>query len=322
MGTKLTTAEFISKAKRKHGDLYDYSKVVYVNTSKRVLIICKKHGEFWQGANNHLNGAGCPKCKGVKISVLKRCNTDNFIKKAILVHGDKYDYSKVKYINSKVEVSIICNKHGIFKQIPNTHLSGHGCPKCGYESNKTKIFGIGNYDEDQNSYKKYEYIRRRWMNILNRCYLNITPAYIGCKVCDEWLTFSNFRKWFEKNYIKGYVIDKDIKIKGNKIYSPETCLFVPPSINSLFVAKGKKARKYPIGVNHIRGSQKYQANVKGINGKRKYLGAFDTIEDAFNAYKTHKESIIKLVADDYFSKNYINREVREAMYNYKIDIND
>ena len=125
MGKKLTTADFIKKAREVHGDKYDYSKVNYVNAHTKVCIICPEHGEFWQTPNSHLSGNGCPKCSGNSKS-----NTFEFINKAREVHGKKYDYSKVKYVNSQTKVRIICPKHGEFLQTPNMHLMGIGCPKC------------------------------------------------------------------------------------------------------------------------------------------------------------------------------------------------
>ncbi len=120
------TEKFIEQAKLIHGDKYDYSKVDYINCSSKVIIICKKHGEFQQIARCHLKGAGCGKCAGIAKS-----NTKEFIEKATIIHGDKYDYSKVDYINSKTKIIIICKLHGEFQQRPNNILSGQGCIKCG-----------------------------------------------------------------------------------------------------------------------------------------------------------------------------------------------
>ena len=123
---KLGIEEFIRKAKEVHGDKYDYSKVEYVNISTNVKIICPIHGEFWQTPSTHIHfGCGCPKCSGKF-----RKDTDYFIKEAILIHGDKYDYSKVEYINKDTKVCIICPKHGEFWQAPHDHLNGNGCPIC------------------------------------------------------------------------------------------------------------------------------------------------------------------------------------------------
>lgn len=128
---KLTTEEFIERAKKVHGDKYDYSKTEYANNYTKVCIICPEHGEFWQTPNCHLDGQGCPKCGIKKRSVNKTLTTEEFIKKAMDIHGDKYDYSKVQYLNNRTKVCIICPEHGEFWQVPSYHLSGNGCPECG-----------------------------------------------------------------------------------------------------------------------------------------------------------------------------------------------
>ena len=158
MPRKLTQEEFIKRAREVHGDKYDYSKVEYINANSKVCIICPKHGEFWQTPANHLLGCGCIECAGKKKYTKK-----TFIEKAREVHGDKYDYSKVEYINNKTKVCIICPdkrksdeihkykydyskveyvnyetkvciicpEHGEFWQTPHGHLNGQGCPYCG-----------------------------------------------------------------------------------------------------------------------------------------------------------------------------------------------
>lgn len=120
----MTRDEFIEKAKLKHGDKYDYSLVEYKNNKTKVCIICSTHGEFWQNPKNHLGGKGCPKCANRSVT------TEYFIEKAKLIHGDKYDYSLVKYINSTSKVIIICHEHGKFLQKPVYHLGGCDCQKC------------------------------------------------------------------------------------------------------------------------------------------------------------------------------------------------
>lgn len=129
--TKFTTEEFIKKAQEIHGNKYDYSKVKYVNAHTKVCIICPKHGEFWQAPYLHINDKnGCPKCFNEIIGLNKRLSTEEFIKRAKEIHGNKYDYSKVKYITNNVKVCIICPKHGEFWQTPVHHLINQGCPKC------------------------------------------------------------------------------------------------------------------------------------------------------------------------------------------------
>ena len=124
--------EFIRKAKEIHGDRYDYSKVVYINCKTKVCIICPEHGEFWQTPDNHYRGQDCPKCVGKKRwDTRGRMTTEQFIDKARKIHGNKYDYSKTKYVNPQTKICIICPEHGEFWQAPYSHLTGKsGCPKC------------------------------------------------------------------------------------------------------------------------------------------------------------------------------------------------
>jgi len=122
---RLTTEQFIEKAKTIHGDTYDYSLVEYKNNYTKVKIICPIHDIFEQRPNSHLNGNGCPECSGTK-----KLNTEEFIEKAKAIHGDKYDYSLVEYKNNSTKVKIICPEHGVFEQIPSSHLKGSGCSKC------------------------------------------------------------------------------------------------------------------------------------------------------------------------------------------------
>lgn len=130
---RLTTEEFIKRAKNIHGNKYDYSKVEYHSAHKKVCIICPEHGEFWQTPQSHLRGHGCGKCSG------KFLDKAFFIEKSIQKHGDKYDYSKVENFNKNTDkVSIICPIHGIFKQRVCEHLEGCGCPQCGKQNRADK----------------------------------------------------------------------------------------------------------------------------------------------------------------------------------------
>ena len=136
---KLTLTEFIERSRKIHMDKYDYSKVRYVNNGTKVCIICPEHGEFYQTPHNHLIGHGCPKCKNNKISMSETKTTEKFITDARMIHGDKYDYSKTKYLSAKDKVCIICPEHGEFWQEASSHLSGCGCPKCNHIISKAEI---------------------------------------------------------------------------------------------------------------------------------------------------------------------------------------
>lgn len=119
------TEEFLKKSKSIHGEKYDYSKTIYKNAHSKVNITCKIHGIFKQEPSNHLRGNGCPNC------TYNNGNTKKFIEKAILIHGDKYEYSLVKYLTNKKPVKITCHIHGLFEQTPDKHINRkHGCPFC------------------------------------------------------------------------------------------------------------------------------------------------------------------------------------------------
>lgn len=125
---------FIKRAREIHGDYYIYGFVNYKTAREKVCIICPIHGAFWQTPNKHLSrGQGCSKCARDKVSEKFRSNTDEFTKKSKQIHRDKYDYSLVRYMNSKTKVCIICPEHGEFWQRPNGHLNGQGCPHCSIE---------------------------------------------------------------------------------------------------------------------------------------------------------------------------------------------
>lgn len=130
---KINTCFFIKTAKKIHRNKYDYSKVNYIDYYTKIIIICKKHGEFLQNAGKHLRGNGCSKCSYEKSSENQRCSNTNFIKKAKEIHGKKYDYSKIEYINVFSKIKIICGLHGEFLQTPHNHLLGTGCPTCANE---------------------------------------------------------------------------------------------------------------------------------------------------------------------------------------------
>lgn len=139
MRNKLKTKEFIEKAVKKHGDTYDYTETVYVTSKKKVGIVCREHGVFWQTPNSHLAGAGCRKCgekkRGNHKSKRRRRTTKQFIEKAISKFGNLFDYSETDYSGSTKPVIIICKKHGRFEQTPTNHLSNtYGCYKCFLES--------------------------------------------------------------------------------------------------------------------------------------------------------------------------------------------
>ena len=203
-----------------------------------------------------------------------------------------------------------------------------GQVKCPYEPRVYNIgyFGEGPYKTGSpgNMTKEYD----TWHSMMSRCYdtkLHIKySAYKDCSVCDEWLNFQEYGKWFSKNYyeISGekMCLDKDILIKGNKIYSPNTCVFVPEKINILFTKHDTKRGNYPIGVIWHERDKVFEArcNIQEDGAiKRKYLGRFNNAEEAFSIYKRVKEQHIKDIANLY--KESIPEALYKALYEYEVE---
>ena len=158
MGKRLNTEIFIERSKEIHNNKYDYSFVEYKNNKSKVKIMCKKHGLFEQRPDGHLKGCGCNKC-----DIDNRTEKlDNFIKKASIIHNNKYDYSLVDYKNAKTTIKIICKEHGIFEQLPTTHTHlKHGCLRCaGLNMKNSDFIKKANYiHKDRYDYSLVEYKR-------------------------------------------------------------------------------------------------------------------------------------------------------------------
>jgi hypothetical protein len=131
-GKKITTVSFIKEAKEIHENKYDYSKVEYRGALNKICIICPEHGEFWQRPSDHLAGRGCPECAKKKMGP-KKYDNNVYIEKCKIIHGNKYDYSKLEYKGSTQKVCVICPKHGKFWIEASHHLQGYGCPMCSKE---------------------------------------------------------------------------------------------------------------------------------------------------------------------------------------------
>ena len=181
--------------------------------------------------------------------------------------------------------------------------------------------GEGEYKTSYNYKHTSEY--SAWQRMMSRCYSENKhirfPSYIGCEVEKEWHNFQNFAKWYKENYIDGFQLDKDILVKNNKIYSSETCCFVPNEINSCFINCRSVRGELPIGVTYNRGAKRYVTRLRK-NNKRIYIGTYDTKEEAFKAFKYEKEEYAKQLADKY--KNKITHKTYQALINYKIEITD
>lgn len=255
---------------------------------------------------------------------MRKLTQEEFLKRAISVHGDKYEYCNSVYINSRTDIIIHCKQCGNdFKQKPLTHLKGHGCNTCAMKNVGMKNLGKPNY-------KAKHLVLGRGINDLNICVLgnkcyeiwhsilqrtvnekhkSSHKAYKDASICDEWLLLSNFKKWFDVHYVEGFCIDKDILGLNSKVYSPDTCCMIPNEINAS-ITREKFKRELPMGV------MKYKDKFKAVC-RLKWLGIFDTAEDAHNAYLKEKKNRIIEMANKW--KDKIEQRVYDALVNLDVE---
>jgi hypothetical protein len=187
------------------------------------------------------------------------------------------------------------------------------------------FIGVGEYRPKINGERTKQYAV--WHSMLERCYSGKLhkkrPTYSDCTLAKEWHCFQNFARWYDDNYyeVNGerMALDKDILLKGNKVYSPQTCIFVPQSINLLFVKGDSMRGEYCIGVSLHKITNKFQVYCS-ILGDNQYLGLFNTYEEAFQIYKEFKEKSIKRIANEY--KGKIPYSLYASMMNYIVERND
>lgn len=195
--------------------------------------------------------------------------------------------------------------------------------------NVASVYGVGFISEDEHSHNADRVVTREynlWSGMMTRCYNpkyhEKKPSYKDVSVCNEWLHFTNFKNWLHSQpdfYKDGWQMDKDILLKGNKVYCPELCVFVPPEINSLLTKANSRRGAYPIGVSFDKNKNTFMACYKGW-GKTQHIGYFSTPDKAFEAYKKAKEAYLKVIADKY--KAEVDARVVQAIYNYQVEITD
>ena len=254
--------------------------------------------------------------EGCTMKIVEYNNANNIIVEFEDEHKYRFHTSYKHFKNGQCKNPFFASTYGhgylgIDKNgnVPNTHESKDGKWCSTWEHNK-------------------------WMNMLKRCFdskfKEKHPTYKDITCCDRWLCFANFLEDFEilKNEYNWSAdeklnLDKDILHKGNKLYSLENCVLMPDYINSLFTKHDAKRGEYPIGVCYNKQRKKYQAQCN-INGKQTRLGYYNTIEEAFNAYKQAKENEIKKIANDCVLKGYITKDSRlyNAMISYQVKITD
>lgn len=242
------------------------------------------------------------------------------------ITNEGYKIVIVEYNNNKDITVEFQDEHGV-KVSTDYSTCKNGKIKNPYHPSVFGVgyIGVGKYKTSIN-YEKTE-CYKDWQSMLKRAYDNKEkqkhPTYKDVTVNKELHCFQNFAKWWYDNYYEVgeevMCLDKDILIKGNKEYSPNTMIFVPQRINKLFEKSDRIRGDLPIGVCFNKNNNKYVANCK-VDGKTKYLGSYNTSHQAFLAYKEFKEQYIKEIANAY--KDVIPKQLYEAMYRWEVEITD
>lgn len=221
-------------AQRVHGNTYDYSKVIYINSVTDVIIICEEHGEFSQEANSHLQGHGCKKCYNKRRGL--RLSFEDFLQRATNKHGNRYIYDNVYYINTTTLVEIICRIHGSFKQTPNNHIyCGSGCKICAIlERSDSKTLTTKEFVEMAISIHLYTYDKVKYIhyheNVIITCKkhgdfcqspFNHFRGY-GCRKCGDEKRGNDRRLTTQEFKIKSIEIHGDLYNYDKVIYETST----------------------------------------------------------------------------------------------------
>ena len=221
---------------------------------------------------------------------------------------------KIQFINTGYEAVVELGniRNGYVKDRLSPSVYGVGIIGAKYPS---KVNGVLT--------KEYEL----WREMLKRCYSDTYqkkyPTYEGCKVSDNFLHYEYFYEWCQNQIgfdIEGFELDKDLLIKGNKVYNESTCVFIPAEINSLLIKCTASRGEHLIGVSWHKRDKVFMAKVSKNKGKQEYLGYFKTEIEAFNAYKKAKESFIKEQANKW--KSQIDKRVYDSLMNYTVEITD
>ena len=266
MALKMSTRDFIIKARNVHGNRYDYSKVNYVNSVTKVEITCKIHGGFWQSPNKHLIPRNCPKCAKVTQRRKKTLTKEQVLKKFREVHGDKYDYPEFHYKKMRSSIDIICPIHGLFKQEVFAHSQGKGCRKCGIDkiSDERRVYDTASFISHCRKihYDKYDYSKVGEYKSSNTKITICCPIHgdfeqlcqshykgHGCPECgiiDRWYVggFGNKVEYYEDQKISDepcYVYLVGLNVQGDTFYKIGITTEVNPRKRFISIKHGAKA---------------------------------------------------------------------------------
>ena len=317
----LTLEEFIERANKVHGEgRYNYSESEYVNLQTPIKIICPKHGAFWQNAGNHLQGHGCLKCSRELQSERQTMTLEEFIEKANYVQGiGTYDYSESEYINSNIPIKIICPKHGVFWQVPSTHLSGEGCYDCGIEKIiKEKTYTLEEFIEKANKKQgigTYDYSESEYINCMTPIKI-ICPKHGafwqrpvqhlqggGCPICNESQGEKKVRIFLMNNDIE---FEREKKFKDCRDKNPLPFDFYLPQYNLCIEFDGKQ-HFIPYDFNSKESDEKKLENLKRTQYhdqiKNDYCKSHNITLLRFNNIKAVEEELMK-----YFQEHRIIKE--------------
>ena len=234
------------------------------------------------------------------------------------------DFKIVKYNDSKnVEIQFINTSYEAVVQLGSIRNGEVKDPRS------PSVCGVGilgtKYPSKVNGVKTKEYTL--WKSMLQRCYSDTykkkQPTYWGCEVSDKFKSYEYFYEWCHEQIgfdNKDWHLDKDLLIKGNKVYSESTCVFIPHEINQILVKRDKKRGEHLIGVYWSKTANAFVSRVNKNKGKQEYLGLFNTELEAFKAYKTAKETFIKEQAEKWKSK--IDERAYDALMKYTVNIDD
>ena len=234
------------------------------------------------------------------------------------------DFKIVKY-NDKTNVEIRFLKTGFETTVELGSIRNGGVK----DRDLPSVYGVGvigdKYPSKVNGVLTKEY--KLWTSMLVRCYSDNfkkrRPTYEGCEVSDKFKSYEYFYEWCNKQVgfgVEGFELDKDLLIKGNKVYSENSCVFIPVEINSLLVKRENMRGKYLIGVCWSKTANTFVSRVSRNKGMQEHLGVFNTELEAFRAYKVAKESFVKEQAEKY--KSQIDPRAYNALMNYTVEITD
>lgn len=313
----MTNDEFVEKAKAVHGNEYNYYKTDYKKYTQKIIITCRKHGDFLQAPRTHLKGSGCPICKKEKLSVVNLKGNKElflinktawFIEEAKKIHGDKYLYDKVKYIKSNQNVIITCKKHGDFLQTPNTHLNGRGCELCGKDKisidfrpslnefiEKSNKIHFNRYDYSLVSIPKRTSYKVKIICPIHGVFDQTMFKHMkgrGCPKCkniskgeekiNDFLNRNNF------SYNRQYYINNENLLCSNKKMFIDFCVFKD---NKMIFIEYNGYQHYK-SVEHFGGEERYEKQIERDYAVQLYC-------------KEHKIKLITIPYSEYDNIDYI-----------------